>query len=371
MTDTYLEIIATGVLDTSGHVVVAKGPDVGQYWKPTLVHVANQSGIPQQAFLYSGGTPGTTLASYLKDSTFQAQNDSSSILSGTIIQYGQGITCQFIAGQPGDVVTMQIFGISSDTPPPLGILPSVPGVRFSGAFAGETNPPLFINTQINSAAPGTLVQFPPSGTNSGFYTGGLEALFVAFDAFSSGAARLSLFWSTDQAGNMVIAEDVIDESAAIGNGFGQSIPVKGPWMRASIQTHPSLVTSVIATVGAMFAPSGISGNANTPNGAIMFGNPVFAVAPGTHQVATLGGYGGMAAVQGFSRDGTNWTIEMHSVSYDGTIDQLIWLIDQRRTTQATDLIYIPPGIINVFVTNGDAANHNYTLVLSHAPFFAN
>src|SRR5258708_3169681 len=84
----YLTQPGTVVLSATGNGSITFRPDVGQYWLPIIVQCAVKDpfgflGSDTNCFLYSGGPPGLTDVSFLRDITTQGQNDVSSILSGT------------------------------------------------------------------------------------------------------------------------------------------------------------------------------------------------------------------------------------------------------------------------------------------------
>ena len=133
MTTSYLTKVGSVVLDANGNGKVTLAPDVGQFWLPVTVHVGtrNATGFTQCG-LHTGAIT-IVDSTTLKDYTFEGNNDTSSILSGTIVEFGQAITANFVAGVPGDIAYAEVVGVSSDTPPTIGVVPAVPGARFSGA----------------------------------------------------------------------------------------------------------------------------------------------------------------------------------------------------------------------------------------------
>jgi hypothetical protein len=133
MTTSYLTKFGQCVLDAGGHGRITLAPDVGQYWLPTTVHVGTTLGTGfTQASLHAGAIT-VVDSTTRKDYTFEGNSDTSTILSGTVVEFGQAVTVDFNTGVPGDIGIMEIIGVSSDTPPTIGISPGIPGARFSGA----------------------------------------------------------------------------------------------------------------------------------------------------------------------------------------------------------------------------------------------
>jgi len=371
MTDTYLYKPGSAALNSNGQAVISLAPDTGQWWKPTLVHVSNGSGVPQQAFLYSGApasAPGQVNPpphNFLKDSTFQAQNDISSILSGTIIQRGEAVTVWFFAGMPGDVVSIEIFGISSDVPPPQGILPDVPGIRFSGAFAGLTNQTIFVDNQNITLGNNASTGFPPGTT--AFYSGNMDNLTLVFDV-TTGAAELSISWFDDIEQSTNISNDFIDNNSTA-TSFEQSVPVKGPWFTVGILAGPAgchIDNLIIADGGSMAS----IGNDQGVTQSLLLANDGFSVAAGTHtNLAVIGPYAGQVSIMGYTKDLTafNWSMELLAVDIAGGLTP-VWFIDQRHVQQ-TDHVYLPAMPIRLDVVNGDSVAHNFTIIVTRHPFY--
>lgn len=135
MTTTYLDSTKSVALDGIGQGVISFTPDTGQWWLPTLVHVGTKtpSGNIPQVGLHSGELAGKTEVTSLKDYTFSGNNDTSTILSGSIVFPNTAIVVHFIGGNPGDHAFATVIGLSSDIAPTIGIEPTIPGARFTGA----------------------------------------------------------------------------------------------------------------------------------------------------------------------------------------------------------------------------------------------
>jgi hypothetical protein len=133
-TPDYLKATNTAVFNSAGLATVIVKPDVGQYWFPTFMTVSTLSQLVPFASctVYSGGPGLYTPSTYVDDTLFGYQ-DASSIVAGTMTQYGEQYTAVFTGGLPGDVATLTIFGVVAYATVGQGpIIPSVPGTQFRG-----------------------------------------------------------------------------------------------------------------------------------------------------------------------------------------------------------------------------------------------
>jgi hypothetical protein len=155
MTLSYLYKPSNIQLDSSGSGVAEVGPDANQFWLPTSIHVGTKN--PQFPTANCGlyvGAIGVLDYTTLIDYTFAGNNDTSSIIVGQIVENGQTISAQFLGGNPGDSAFMYVVGISSDVPPPQGILPGYAGARFSNL--GVPQPYQYANRLIQKIDTGNL-----------------------------------------------------------------------------------------------------------------------------------------------------------------------------------------------------------------------
>lgn len=130
----YLKATNTAVFNAAGNATVVVKPDVGQYWFPTFMTVSTLSQVVPfaSAVVYSGGPGLYTPSTYVDDTLFGYQ-DSSSIIAGTMTQFGEQYTAVFSGGNPGDVATLTVFGVVAYATVGQGnIIPSVPGSQFRG-----------------------------------------------------------------------------------------------------------------------------------------------------------------------------------------------------------------------------------------------
>lgn len=143
VTTTYLQITASAPVDANGNALAFLKPDVGQFWAISLITVAtgitpNNTPLANQpeCTLYRGSTAAVTpapLSTTYLDDTATGGGDTSSIISGTIVSYGEGISAQWKLGTTGDIAVITIYGRSSNSLVELqSQLSPIPGNRFSG-----------------------------------------------------------------------------------------------------------------------------------------------------------------------------------------------------------------------------------------------
>lgn len=146
MTASYLVQTLSAVIDDNGNATVTLAPATGQFWAVSTVRV---SGSTQPQFVFSSNYPycalyqgsvslGANATTFLDDTTL-GSGDTSSIISGTITMYGEGITASWMQGKTGDTVTLTIYGRSYDNLPEVqNQVTPVPGARFAGTTANAS-----------------------------------------------------------------------------------------------------------------------------------------------------------------------------------------------------------------------------------------
>lgn len=134
MTLTYLSTPLSTTLNSDGNGTISFVPPAGQFWAPTLIRVATNN--QQNPFPYCAvyqGPVNQVEPCFFVDGTFTGQADSSSMLSGTLTEFGNAITVVWTNGMPGDTATATLFGVSSDVPPTVDdFVPEVAGIHFAG-----------------------------------------------------------------------------------------------------------------------------------------------------------------------------------------------------------------------------------------------
>jgi hypothetical protein len=59
------------------------------------------------------------------------------MIAGTPVVYGEALLFKFEGGTPGDTAIATVFGLTSDLPPNLDLVPQVPGTHFQGHLSTE------------------------------------------------------------------------------------------------------------------------------------------------------------------------------------------------------------------------------------------
>lgn len=254
MTINYLNLTRSATLDSNGNGVTVLKPDVGQYWAPDFVKVAtvSQSGPFPYAAVYhvsSGVTVGPT--SFVDD-TYRANNDTSSIISGTIVQFGESITVNWTGGTPGDTAVMTIFGMYSDMPISLGeVSPTSPGTHFTGRLAFSADVPILIDTTGSSFF--TL----PAGPSDTFFPRPIS-LLVPYQTRLYNSFRMNISntstgtnqyygvefqWYSDPTRSFQIANDYFTFPADGSTQYGIGV-IRGPYLLMKVHNYDSTTGSL-------------------------------------------------------------------------------------------------------------------------------
>lgn len=183
MTSTVLNKTLPTTLDANGNGLIVLRPDVGQNWAPLFVRVSTGSRATPQAYcaLYHGSPGVPVQQSQFIDDTFTAAGDTSSIISGTPVVFGEALLFQFLAGSPGDTAIATVFGLQSDLPPNLDLVPQVPGTHFSGHLTTEV---VSVLAKVSHISPVSL------GPGLGVGLGGI------FDVRNFASYNLSIYSTT-------------------------------------------------------------------------------------------------------------------------------------------------------------------------------
>lgn len=152
-----------GASSAGGVGLVSIGPDVGQYWYPTLIRVGTRSQTTPFAActVYAGAKGARDYTTYLDDTSF-GQNDTTTICSGLTLQYGEEITAVWSLGTNLDNAIMTVYAIVTNVPMSMGgFVPLPPGARFSGhaPLAAQFNLTQAIITNLVAGTPQTFGPF--------------------------------------------------------------------------------------------------------------------------------------------------------------------------------------------------------------------
>jgi|SRR5882672_9633010 len=226
-------LIKTGstTFNSQGLGTVTLRPDVGQIWAPSFVRVSTASrtqvisgfntGLAKTPYcaVYQGPVTNLSATTFIDD-TYQGNGDTSSVISGTITQFGEAVTAQFSGGTSGDTGVFTLYGRSStDLPTLANQLSPIPGTRFAG---GGILTPILINDvgTFNS----TTVFYPTK------YIGDANYLMVDFQSDHSAEVQLTFY--ADAAANSAIDTYYIDTLATL--VARQPIPVLGPFVNITV-----------------------------------------------------------------------------------------------------------------------------------------
>lgn len=136
----YLTLTQSATVNASGVATVSLAPAVGQFWAPSVVRVSTGKTPINTAFAESSycavyhGAPNQLNSTTFIDDTFLGSSDTSTIISGAIVLYGESITASWKNASPGDVAILTLYGRVYDTLEELqDERAPVPGAKFSGS----------------------------------------------------------------------------------------------------------------------------------------------------------------------------------------------------------------------------------------------
>lgn len=251
---TVLNRVAPITLDAQGNGVAVLSPGVTEYWSPTIVRVATSSKntpVPYVA-VFHGSVSAATIgdATTFLDDTATGSNDTSSIIAGVVVQFGESVTARFVGGNPGDNAFLILTGIITNYPPVVGTLPQVPGAHFSGKPGTEV-----VSIIAQSSGPNTIA----SGNTS---VGNVIDVrpYASYDlivnATTIGAStgynpiEIDLFWTTDQGAQNLMYFDFAEFFAdSVSGAFVISLGaiamqdiMHGPYMRVNFTNNSAADT---------------------------------------------------------------------------------------------------------------------------------
>lgn len=166
MTTTYLVQTSTTVIAADGTGTVTFTPQVGQFWAPSIVRVSTRVGptvtptfnptvnASYCALYHGASSPGAIDATAFLDDTFKGSGDTSSVIAGTVVLYGEVIVVKWSNAVPGVTAMAIVYGRTSDNLVELqGQLSPIPGAKFSG---NSGNALVWNYSDIFTAGPGTF-----------------------------------------------------------------------------------------------------------------------------------------------------------------------------------------------------------------------
>jgi len=209
-----LNALNTVTLDANGNGQCSVNPSVGQYWAPLLIRVSTKSNsVPVASCTVYHGAVGVKDPTTYIDDTADGNNDTSSIIAGVTVQYGENITAVWANGTPGDIAVLIVNGVTLNTPPSEGQLPQVPGTHFSGkpvtetvtkigSIPGASPTTIIAGNSISIPGPGTTTTFDMRNFSSFYFVctplvNGVpstwNSIFITFDWFSQTGALNTTF----------------------------------------------------------------------------------------------------------------------------------------------------------------------------------
>src|SRR5258708_515197 len=224
----YLHQTTSVQFDGNGNGAVALRPSVGQYWAPTFVRISTQNQNPPfpHCTIYQGAISGSTAgpSSYVEDASV-GNGDGSSIISGTVVQFGEAVLAKWTGGNPGDTGIITIYGTSCDTPTAVSDnLPTTPGTHFIGHAGADATVALFTVANDSIPANAGVKLYPPVAVSS------FASFQLSIDTQNGAGGTFSFFrftfiWALDAPGqNKLGQEDYVIASLAdrvyhyVGNG---------------------------------------------------------------------------------------------------------------------------------------------------------
>jgi hypothetical protein len=258
---TTLSVTQPGKLDANGDTLIVLRPDMGQNWAPLFVRVSTSGRNSPIAYcaLYHGSPGVPVQQSQFIDDTFLGNGDTSSMISGTPVLFGEALLFSFQGGTPGDTAIATVYGMTSDIPPNLDLLPQVPGTHFSGKPTTE------IGTQLDPTPPAvtrtlTLVHDGFYGSSRfdvrqwNGYSLSVQAITSSNPATNFNPVAIDIFWSADPNGVTTIYQESVEFWADNQNGpmvgLGTMLmqdAMHGPYM-AYVVTNNALDDSVAVQI---------------------------------------------------------------------------------------------------------------------------
>ncbi len=213
MSFTTLTKTVTATVPNSGTVTLTLKPDVGQYWAPFIVRVAlttisvtnpAAAGVPSsaQCTLYHGSPGVAAQQSQYIDDTSSAAGDSSSVISGTSVGFGEAIIAVFTNAPNNAIASITVNGLVSDQPPNVDVPPGIPGTRFAGHPQAQLN-----ISQDLFAGQGSFTLSPNSGALANILdVRNLSSYYLQVHALTPNlatamnACEIQITWFPDAAG---------------------------------------------------------------------------------------------------------------------------------------------------------------------------
>lgn len=246
MTVSLLYKIAPITLDATGGGVATIGPiAVNEYWWPSMVRVgtlSKASPVPY-CFVTHGGVGAVGPTAFIDDTNL-GSGDTSSIIAGITVRYGEVITATFSGGNPGDNAVLIVSGVYSDLLGDIG--PQVPGTHFAG------KPSLTLTNTIGQSIGPNTVSAGATAVGPIIDVRQWASYYLEITAIASGVGNATAYnrvecdltWFNDSIGSTPVYVDSYEFFANAISGFvvnfGQvAIQDKthGPYMRVNFTNN--------------------------------------------------------------------------------------------------------------------------------------
>lgn len=192
-------------------------------------------------------------------------------------------------------------------------------------------------------------------TSSVFYVANVHSLYF-FVSVGITAVDVQINWYTDASALNIVSGQAF--TVGPGQSFSRTMRPRGPYVKIILATSSgAAITGTFlftTTTAATFPLTDI----NSPVLISAESQPIAANTTTTNTASFV--WVGAAHVQAHT-DGTTWSWAVHLTDYQGIVK---WIAGADQATgRRPHLIYLPPGIITVSITNGDNGAHNYWMSL--------
>lgn len=359
----YLVKTGSVQLDSKGNGVLTIKPDVGQYWLPSMLRVStiNQAFPRAYCAIYHGGVGSAAVAATgFVDDTYTGNGDTTSMVSGLVVEYGEGITAQFIGGNPNDTATVTILGTSMSAPPGIGDMPPPAGSHFSGKVEGS-NVGGMISRPLSTIAANAVLSFPTTGT---FFVGNLPSIYLTASVGGTPGQQgliIEAVFTSDSNGNNTVATHRWD--ILPGDTIDQGVPILGPYMILEVFAGNASLTNF----GMVLAQSPTLGtNYSGVNGMDFVGIDTQTVNAGTDLFVDINLVKPGWCKWSVGTSATAWFCKVFAID-SGLVKHLIDITDNGGPGKGFPrLIYLPPSHIQFQFHNGDGTAQNVSLTMTRA-----
>lgn len=258
MTESYLNLSRSVTLDANGNGTVALVPSNNEYWFPSFIRVSTIKQNPPFAYcaVYHLTSGVQTNPANFVDDTYLANSDTSSIISGTMVQQGEAIQAQFTGGHPGDTAVLTVFGQLSDTPFSVDVIDLTgPGTHFTGRLSVSADIPVTID---GTPVGGSPLSFPLNSDSflPGQFTTYQTSRFNSWKLAELGTSStnstayhgVEFQWFADAAGtNQIFSEYFVFSSNTTLDASNYGVgSVHGPYLRMRVHNYDTVTALALS-----------------------------------------------------------------------------------------------------------------------------